>query len=92
MALCIKHCIKTKQGISITLMRRPIYQVFILLFTLLIFSKMKRQMVLNHVYILCAEGALHQKHKDWRRATFNYSQTKLFHIQTREKSRKSHKD
>lgn len=51
MALCIKHCIMAKLGISITLMRLPIYQVFTLLFTLLTFTQIKRQMVFNNVCI-----------------------------------------
>ncbi len=28
MALCIKHCIKAKQGVSIKLMRPPIYHIY----------------------------------------------------------------
>lgn len=77
MALCIKHCIKAKQGISITLMRRPIYHVFTLLLTLLTFTQTGWQMVHNNVRIR------QLRQHECGRVAFNYGQTKLFYVWTR---------
>lgn len=77
MALCIKHCIKAKQGISITLMRRPIYHVFTLLLTLLTFTQTGWQMIHNNVRIR------QLRQRECGRAAFNYGHTKLFCVWTR---------